>query len=253
MNPLGVCTLLRKEVLRFASVWLQTVVAPVITALLYLLVFAQVLKGRLEVYPGVAYSAFLLPGLIMMSVIQNAFANSSSSLIQSKMAGNIVFMLLAPLSHLELLAAFVAASIVRAVVVGAGVWLVAVPFVPLPLHSLAAIIAFAVLGGATLGAIGVMAGIWARKFDQLAGFQNFLILPLSFLSGVFYSIHALPPFWASLSHLNPFFYLIDGFRYGFLGVSDVDPWLSLLAAVISAVTTGGMAWAMLKSGYRLRD
>jgi len=253
MNLLGFKTLFYKEVLRFWKVLLQTLVAPVITVLLYFLIFSHVLEGRVEVFPGVGYSAFLVPGLMMMSVIQNAFANSSSSLIQSKITGNLIFILVTPLSHFELFLAFVAAACVRGVLVGVGVWVVAVWFVPLSLVHPLYLLLFAVLGSAALGALGVIAGIWADKFDQLAGFQNFIVLPLSFLSGVFYSIHSLPDFWQTLSHFNPFFYLIDGFRYGFFGVSDVSPLLSLAVAGAFLLLLSGIAYGMLKTGYKIRD
>jgi len=253
MNPRGFLTLFYKEVLRFWKVLLQTLVAPVMTTLLYLLVFGHVLEGRIEAFPGVSYTSFLVPGLIMMAVIQNAFANSSSSLIQSKVAGNIIFLLLAPLSHLEFFGAFVLAACVRGMLVGLGVWLAAVWFVPLTLAHPVYLALFVLLGSATLGALGVIAGIWAEKFDQLAGFQNFIVLPLSFLSGVFYSIHSLPAFWLTLSHFNPFFYMIDGFRYGFFGVSDVSPLLSLAAVGAFFLVLAGVALGMLKTGYKLRD
>ena len=253
MNLRGLGTLFYKEVLRFYKVGLQTLLAPIITALLYLLVFSHVLEEHVQVYSGISYTAFLIPGLMMMSIIQNAFSNSSSSLIQSKVSGNIVFVLLSPISYLEFYLAFVLASIVRGMAVGLGVGLVAILFVGLPVHSVAVLLAFALMSSAVLGSLGIIAGIWADKFDQLAGFQNFVILPFSFLSGVFYSIHSLPSFWQSLSHFNPFFYMIDGFRYGFFGVSDVAPALSLgvigtALAVLAAVTL-----AMLKSGYKLRQ
>jgi ABC-2 type transport system permease protein len=253
MNLRALTTLLYKEVLRFYKVWLQTLLAPIVTSLLYLLVFSHVLEKHVQVFAGVSYTAFLIPGLMMMSIIQNAFANSSSSLIQSKVSGNIVFVLLSPISYLEFYLAFVLASIVRGMAVGLGVGLVAILFVGLPVHSVAVLLAFALMSSAVLGSLGIIAGIWADKFDQLAGFQNFVILPFSFLSGVFYSIHSLPSFWQSLSHFNPFFYMIDGFRYGFFGVSDVAPALSLgvigtALAVLAAVTL-----AMLKSGYKLRQ
>ncbi|MEK7261253.1 MAG: ABC transporter permease [Pseudomonadota bacterium] len=253
MNPRGFLTLFYKEVLRFWKVLLQTLVAPVMTTLLYLLVFGHVLEGRIEVFPGVGYSAFLVPGLMMMAVIQNAFANSSSSLIQSKVAGNIIFLLLTPLSHLEFFGAFVLAACVRGLLVGTGVWLAAMWFVPPTLAHPGYLLLFALLGSAALGALGVIAGIWAEKFDQLAGFQNFIVLPLSFLSGVFYSIHSLPAFWLTLSHFNPFFYMIDGFRYGFFGVSDVSPLLSLVAVGAFFLVLAGVALGMLKTGYKLRD
>lgn len=248
----GFHALLRKEMLRFWKVGFQTVAAPVLTAVLYLLIFGHALDGRAQAFNSVGYTAFLVPGLIMMSVLQNAFANSSSSLIQSKITGNLVFVLLAPLSYAEFYAAYTAAAIARGVIVGLCVWLVTLPFVTLNLpHPLWAL-GFALLSSAVLGSLGVIAGIWADKFDQLAAFQNFIILPLTFLSGVFYSIHSLPDFLQSLSHLNPFFYMIDGFRYGFFGVSDVSPLLSLtVVATFFALLTAATLW-LLKRGYKLR-
>jgi ABC-2 type transport system permease protein len=248
----GFPTLLYKELLRFWKVSFQTVAAPVLTSLLYLLVFAHALEGRLQVYEGVRYTAFLLPGLVMMSVLQNSFANSSSSLIQSKISGNVIFMLLPPITHVEFFCAYVLASMVRGLTVGLGVLAVTTWFVKLPLVSPAWIVAFALAGSAILGALGLVAGIWADKFDQIAAFQNFIILPLTFLSGVFYSIHSLPPFWQELSHLNPFFYMIDGFRYGFFGKSDVPPQVSLAVVGVSLAVLSALALGLVKSGYKLR-
>jgi len=253
MNFRALGVLLYKEVLRFYKVWLQTLLAPIITALLYLLVFSHVLEEHVRVYPGVAYTAFLIPGLMMMSIIQNAFANSSSSIIQSKVSGNIVFVLLSPISYLEFFLAFVLAAIVRGLAVGVGVGLVAVLFVGLPIHSLTILLLFALLSSAVLGSLGIIAGIWADKFDQLAGFQNFVVLPMSFLSGVFYSIHSLPSFWQGLSRFNPFFYMIDGFRYGFFGISDVAPETSLGVVTVTLLALATATVLMLKSGYKLRQ
>jgi ABC-2 type transport system permease protein len=246
-------TLLAKELLRFWKVAFQTVAAPVMTALLYLLVFAYALDGRVRAFEQVTYAQFLVPGLVMMSVLQNAFANSASSLIQSKVTGNLVFMLLPPISYLEFFGAYVLASIVRGLVVGAAVLAVALAFVDLRIASPLFVLGFALLGAAILGALGLVAAIWADKFDQIAAFQNFVILPLTFLSGVFYSIRQLPEYWQAASHLNPFFYMIDGFRYGFFGVSDVPPLASLaVVAVCFALLTAGCL-ALLRSGYKLRS
>jgi ABC-2 type transport system permease protein len=253
VNLVGFYTLFYKEVLRFSKVLLQTLLAPVLTALLYLVVFGQVLEGRLQVFPGVGYTAFLIPGLMMMSTLQNAFANSSSSLIQSKVTGNLVFILLAPLSHLEFFAAFVGAAVVRGLLVALAIYVVALPFVHVPVHSLAAVLAFGVLGAGVPAVLGIIAGVWAEKFDQLAAFQNFVILPLSFLSGVFYSVHSLPGFWRNLSHVNPFFYMIDGFRYGFFGASDAEPLWSLTVVTAFFAGLSLLTLAMLKRGYKLRD
>ncbi|HEX2334187.1 MAG TPA: ABC transporter permease, partial [Burkholderiales bacterium] len=205
-------TLFTKELLRFVKVSVQTVAAPVLTSLLYLVIFGQVLEGRLQVFDGVRYTSFLVPGLVMMSVLQNAFANTSSSLIQSKITGNIVFILLAPISYAEFFWAYVAAAVARGLAVGAGVLACTAGFVELRLEAPLWALAFAVLGGALLAALGLLAGIVSEKIDQLAAFQNFVILPFTMLSGVFYSIHSLPGFWRELSHANPFFYMIDGFR-----------------------------------------
>nr|WP_211162174.1 ABC transporter permease [Aromatoleum petrolei] len=244
--------MLYKEVLRFWKVSFQTVGAPVLNALLYLLIFSHVLDRHVTVYGEVAYTAFLVPGLVMMSLLQNAFANSSSSLIQSKITGNIIFVLLPPLSYREFYAAYVIASLLRGLFVGIGVLLVSLPFVDLPLAAPGWILAFGLMGGAILGSLGVIAGIWADKFDQLAGFQNFLIMPLTMLSGVFYSIHSLPEFWQGVSHINPFFFMIDGFRYGFFGQSDVSPWLSLAVVSFCFVFLAVLTLAMLARGYKLR-
>ena len=248
----GFPTLFRKEITRFWKVGFQTILAPVLTALLYLLIFSHVLEEHVQVYSGVRYTAFLVPGLAMMSLLQNAFANSSSSLIQSKITGNIIFVLLPPLSHFEFFSAYVLASVVRGVVVGFGVFAITSIFVPVPVQSLLWVLSFALLGSGLLGTLGIVAGIWADKFDQLAAFQNFVIVPLTFLSGVFYSIHSLPPFWQEVSRFNPFFYMIDGFRYGFFGVSDVSPRLSfaIVGGCLLALSFGTLS--LLKRGYKLR-
>lgn len=249
----GFSTLFYKEMLRFYKVGLQTILAPVVTALLYLLVFASTFKGRTGALPGISYVAFLVPGLMMMSMIQNAFANSSSSLIQSKIAGNLIFILLSPLSALEFFLAFVGAAVVRALCVAVGVYAAAVLFVSVPIRHPVFLFAFGLLGSAALGALGVIAGIWAERFDQLAGFQNFVVVPLSFLSGVFYSLRALPPVWRALSQANPLLYMIDGFRYGFFGTSDVPPAVSLAVVAGFLVAVSALALTLVGRGYRLRN
>ena len=242
-----------KEVLRFWKVGFQTVAAPVLTAMMYMLIFGHVLEGRVEVFDGVSYTAFLAPGLVMMSMLQNAFANSSSSLIQSKVMGNLIFILLTPLSHWAWFWAYVASSVVRGLAVGVGVMLVTSwygqPHFEHPLW----ILMFAALGCGLMGAMGIVAALWAEKFDQLAAFQNFVIVPMTFLSGVFYSIQSLPPLWQTVSHFNPFFYMIDGFRYGFFGHSDVTPWLSLSVVATAFLIAGGVAERMLRTGYKVRQ
>ena len=251
----GWFTLLYKELLRFWKVSFQTIAAPILTALLYLVIFSHVLETRVAVFDGrVGYTAFLVPGLVMMSILQNAFANSSSSLIQSKITGNLIFVLLPPLSPLQIFAAYVLGAMVRGIAVGLGVFAVTIWFAPALLnlpHPLWAL-AFALLGSAILGILGLIAGIWADKFDQLAAFQNFIIVPLTFLSGVFYSIHTLPPVWQVVSHFNPFFYMIDGFRYGFFGLSDASPFLCLAVVAVCAALLASIALALLARGWKLR-
>jgi ABC-2 type transport system permease protein len=248
----GFLTLLRKEVLRFWKVVYQTVAGPVVSTVLYLLVFANALQGRVEAFPGVGYTEFLVPGLVMMAMLQNAFANASSSLIQSKVTGNIVFVLLPPLSVRDLFAAYVGAAMVRGLAVGAGVLAVtlffSLPRLVAPLWA----VAFGLLGCAILGTMGLVAGIWSEKFDQMAAVQSFVIAPATFLAGVFYSVHSLPAFWQAVSHLNPFFYIVDGFRYGFFGQSDVPPAVSLGVVAATLAVVSAVALRMLHSGYKLR-
>jgi ABC-2 type transport system permease protein len=248
----GFLALFRKEVKRFYKVAFQTVAAPILTAVLYLLIFGHVMSNSPKIY-GFEYAAFLIPGLVMMSVLQNSFANTSSSLIQSKITGNLVFVLLAPLSHIEFFVAYVGAAMIRGLCVGLGVFLVTIWFATIPFEQPVWILLFALLGSALLGAMGLIAGIWADKFDQLAASQNFVIMPATMLSGVFYSIHSLPVFWLKVSHFNPFFYMIDGFRFGFFGQSDVSPWHSLLVLLLVMVMVTLIALRMLKTGYKLRN
>ena len=249
---MGWRALFYKEVMRFWKVSFQTVAAPVLTAVLYLLIFGHVLEDRVKVYDQVSYTAFLIPGLVMMSLLQNAFANSSSSLIQSKIMGNLVFLLLTPLGHWSWFVAYVGSAVVRGLAVGLGVFAVTAWSTPMSFVSPVWILAFALMGAALLGTLGLIAGLWAEKFDQLAAFQNFIIMPMTFLSGVFYSIHSLPTFWQGVSHLNPFFYMIDGFRYGFFGVSDVSPWLSLGLVASTLAVVAGIALHLLRTGYKIR-
>jgi ABC-2 type transport system permease protein len=248
----GARPLFVKEVLRFWKVSSQTIGAPMLTSVLYLLIFGHVLEGHVEVFKDVRYTRFLIPGLVMMSLLQNAFANSSSSLIQSKITGNLVFVLLTPLSHRAWFLAYVGASLVRGLAVGLGVFFITAWFAPPGLAEPWWALIFAFLGGCLLGALGLIAGLWADKFDQMAAFQNFIIMPMTFLSGVFYSVHSLPAFWQGLSHLNPFFYLIDGFRRGFFGLSDVNPWLSLGVVSGATLLVSALALHLLKTGYKIR-
>ena len=246
-------TLLYKEVLRFWKVAFQTVAGPVLTAMLYLLIFGHALESHVKVYDQVSYTAFLVPGLAMMSLLQNAFANSSSSLIMSKVMGNLVFLLLTPLSYMNWFVAYVGAAVIRGLIVGLGVFAVSALFTDLSFVAPLWILIFGVMGAALMGTLGLIAGLWAEKFDQLAAFQNFVVMPMTFLSGVFYSIHSLPPFWQTVSHLNPFFYMIDGFRYGFFGVSDVSPWLSLSVVGGTLAAVSAVAVYLLHIGYKIRS
>ena len=205
-----------------------------------------------EGYGKLNYVSFLVPGLVMMSVLQNAFANSSSSLIQSKIMGSLVFVLLTPLTALEIFIAYIGAAIVRGVVVGLGVLAVTLGFVEVGVAHAVWMLVFLLLGAALMGTLGLIAGIWAEKFDQIAAFQNFIIMPATFLSGVFYSINSLPPFWQKVSHFNPFFYMIDGFRYGFFGTSDISPWVSLTVVGTALLFLSAFTLTVLRRGYKLR-
>jgi ABC-2 type transport system permease protein len=249
----GFYALFYKEVKRFWRVSFQTVAAPVLTAILYLMIFGHVLEDHVKVYDTISYTAFLIPGLVMMSLLQNSFANTSSSLIQSKITGNLIFVLLAPLSHFEFFSAYVLAAMVRGIAVGAGVFLATCWFTDMSFVHPLWVIIFGLLSAALLAALGLIAGIWAEKFDQLAAFQNFFIMPATMLSGVFYSIHSLPPIWQTISHFNPFFYMIDGFRYGFFGISDVSPWFSLVVIGVFFIGVAGLTLKLLSTGYKLRN
>ncbi len=255
MNPdqIGFLTLLKKEIMRFTAVLAQTVGAPVITAILYLLVFAQAMQGRASAYEGITYTQFLLPGLVMMTVIQNAFANTSSSVIQSKLMGNLVFLLMSPLGAFEWFCAYVLAALVRVILVAAAMLAVTMPFVHLPVEAPMVLVAEFLLAGGSLAVLGLMTGIIAQRFDHIASVTNFVIAPASFLSGVFYSVHSLPDIWFTVSHLNPFFYMIDGFRYGFFGYSDVAPWISLSWSAGFFIACSVACMMMLRSGYKLRN
>lgn len=249
----GFPTLLHKELMRFWKVGLQTIAAPVVTALLYLLIFSHVLEDRVQIYGSISYTAFLIPGLIMMSMLQNAFANPSSSLIQSRITGNLIFVLLPPFSHRQIYSAYLLAAVLRGLSVGICIWIVALFFIVIPVNQPLWLLIFAVLSCWIMGTLGLIAGLWSEKFDQLAAFQNFLIMPATFLSGVFYSIHSLPPFWQRVSSWNPIFYTIDGFRYGFFALSDVSPWHSFTVVLAVAIALSLFALRLLASGYKLRS
>jgi len=249
----GFYTLFSKEWLRFWKVKVQTILAPMLTVLLFLVVFSHSLRGRVEIFPGLDYSTFLVPGLAMMAILQNAFANSSSSLMMSKMTGAIIFVLLPPFTYGEFFLAYLLASMLRGLVVGAGVLVATVWFVDLQLEYPAWVLAFAIAGSGVMGALGIIAGLYSDKVDELALFTNFIILPLTFLSGVFYSINSLPAFWQKLSFFNPMLYMIDGFRFGFFGHSDVWPWVSFAIVGGSFLALSLLALWLLRCGYKLRQ
>ncbi|UWR83312.1 ABC transporter permease [Phaeobacter inhibens] len=253
MNWLGLRTLARREITRFLVVWTQTLMAPMVTAALFLMIFNIAIgPGRGDVM-GVPFIEFLAPGIMMMTVIQNAFANTSSSIVITKVQGNIVDTLMPPLSGFEILLGYLAGAVARGVLValGIGTGLMLVLGV-VPEHPLVALL-FVVLGALFLGGLGIVAGVFAEKFDQMAAITNFIVTPLAFLSGTFYSVEALPPVLRLLSHLNPVFYLIDGVRFGGIGTSDSSPLLGLLVCSLSSAAIGTLAWLMLRSGYRLKS
>lgn len=253
INWLGTYYLFKKEVKRFLAVYLQTVLAPVVNAGLFLVIFYPFGTSIHFGLSNVDYSLFLLPGLLMMSVIQNTFANCSSSILQAKLYGNITFMLVAPLSPIEITFAYISAAVLRGFLVGIAVLIVGFFFIEVTVtYPLFAII-FIFLCGVIMGGIGLIAGIWAKSYDHVAGFQNFIILPLTFLSGVFYSTHNLPPLWHEVSLFNPIFYMINGLRHSLLGQSDIDLNISLSVVFCFSIITSYLAWLTLKTGYRLRS
>ena len=253
MNIVGLNTLIRREVGRFLTVYLQTIVAPVISTLLFYAIFALAFGGISREANGVPFLTFLAPGLIMMTMVQNAFANSSSSLMISKIQGNIVDVLMPPLSNVELMIGYLTGSVLRGFGVGIAAAIVMNFFVPVPIHSLFIIFLFALLGNMMLGLLGIAGGIWSEKFDHIAAVTNFVITPLTFLSGTFYSMSSLPPMWQSIAAWNPFFYMIDGFRHGFIGhAPDVVALGALvLAGVNAALIT--LVLRMLQTGYKIKS
>jgi ABC-2 type transport system permease protein len=252
-NWLGMVTLGKREIMRFLAVWTQTLLAPLSTAALFLMIFSVAIgKARGEVM-GLPFTHFIAPGILMMTVIQNAFANTSSSIVISKVQGNIVDTLMPPLSPLEIVLGYLAGAIARGLIVALLLSVGLVIFLGIvPAHPVIAL-TFVVLGSALLGSIGIVAGIYSNKFDQMAAITNFIVTPLAFLSGTFYSVSALPPVIGQLTHFNPIFYLIDGVRYGVLGVSDSAPVLALSVAAGSTLAVATLAWALFRSGYRLKS
>ncbi|MDT8344196.1 MAG: ABC transporter permease [Thermohalobaculum sp.] len=253
VNWLGLWTLYVREVRRFASVWTQTILAPLATAALFMVVFTLAFAGRRGAVEGLPFEVFLAPGILMMAVLQNAFANTSSSLVISKVQGNIVDTLMPPLSAGEIVAGYVAGGVTRGLACAVAIGVLLFPAAGVGLAQPVWALVFAVQGALMLSLLGVLGGIHAEKFDQMAALTNFVIMPLSFLSGTFYSITVLPEPFLTLSHLNPFFYLIDGFRHGALGQSDASPWLGLAVATVLNAALWALAWRWVATGYRLKS
>ncbi len=252
VNWLGFWTLLSKEIRRFLKVYFQTILAPVVTTLLFLAVFALALGRVAAEVGGVPFVEFLVPGLVMMAMVQNAFANTSSSIIIAKVQGNIVDMLMPPLSAGEQTLAVALGGVVRGVTVGIAVTLTMTLFVRIHVHAPLYIVFHAVAGSLMLSLLGMIGGIWADKFDHMAAVTNFIVTPLSFLSGTFYSIDRLPEGWHALALINPFFYMIDGFRYGFIGHADGPLLLGLGLVTLADAVLLFVTWRMLATGYKLR-
>ncbi len=253
INTIGLYTLVQREVGRFLNVYLQTIVAPVVSTGLFYTVFALAFGGTSRMIGNLPFLEFLAPGLVMMTMVQNAFANTSSSIVISKVQGNIVDILLPPLSSFELYAGFTLGGVLRGLVVGIVTASVMALFVPMHIHAPFLILAYALLGTLLLASVGVAAGIWSEKFDHIAAVTNFIVTPLTFLSGTFYSVRQLPPFWETLAHYNPFFYMIDGFRYGFIGQADGHPWTGLLVLLAMNAVLGLLIFKMLESGYKIKS
>ncbi len=253
VNLLGARTLFVREVRRFLKVKMQTVVTPALTAMLYLIIFRYAMGDRHVPGMDVDYFTFLVPGLAMMAMLQNAFANTSSSMIMGKVMGMHIYLLMAPLSAIEVVAAFLAAAVVRALVVAIVFLAVLFPFVDLQLPHIGLILFYGICGSIIMGGLGLIAGIWSKDFDHVAMVTNFIILPLTFLSGVFYSVHQLPDLWQRINHANPFFYLIDGFRFGFLGRGDSDPYAAMVVVAITTLVTMMACWHLWRIGWRMKE
>lgn len=251
-NWLGLQTLIQREVMRFVNVYSQTVMAPVATAVLFMTVFTLAFGARRPISGDLPFDQFLAPGILMMAVIQNAFANTSSSIMISKIQGNIVDTLMPPLSPGEILVGYVAGGVARGAVCALAVGLVIFPWAGIWPDNLLWMLWFVLMGSVMLSLLGILAAIYAEKFDQMSAITNFVITPLSFLSGTFYSTATLPPVFQAISHANPFFYLIDGFRYGAIGVSDSSPWIGLCVTLAINAGLVWLAWRWLASGYRLK-
>ena len=253
VNWLGLFTLISREIRRFTSIWLQTLVAPLVTATLLMMIFNIAIGEQRGDVMGVSFVVFIAPGVMMMTVIQNAFANSSSSLISAKIQGNIVDTLMPPLSGGELLIGYLSGALGRGALISVGMILGMVLFLDVDIVHPVLVLVFILLGSLFLGTLGIMAAIYAHKFDQMSTITNFVITPLAFLSGSFYSIEALPENVRQLAYYNPLFYLIDGTRYAVLGLSDCDPVTSFTVVTCSVIVVYILAWRMLTTGYRLKS
>jgi ABC-2 type transport system permease protein len=252
VNWVGLGTLCLKEIRRFVKVFTQTILAPVVTTLLFLAIFTLALGAGARAVEGIPFAAFLAPGLVMMAMVQNAFANTSSSIIISKVQGNIVDVLMPPLSAAELTLGFVVGGVARGLVVGVVVAATIALFVPLHVAHWGYVVYHALAASTLLSLLGIAGGIWADKFDHIAAVTNFIVTPLSFLSGTFYSIERLPPFWRGVAALNPFFYMIDGFRYGFIDHADGSLEAGILALLAANLALGLLCHRMFARGYKLK-
>jgi len=253
INIIGLQTLIGKEVGRFLNVYTQTIIAPLVTTLLYYAVFALAFGGAVRTVEGLPYLTFLAPGLIMMTMVQNAFANTSSSIVIAKVQGNIVDVLMPPISGTELFIGYTIGGIIRGVVVGAVCVLAVWISVGIQIHAFWAIVVYALLGNLMLSSLGLAAGIWSQKFDHIAAVTNFIVTPLTFLSGTFYSANQLPGIWHTLTHFNPFFYMIDGFRYGFIGHADGNLMTGFIMLAVINVLLAWLALWMIRTGYKIKS
>ena len=254
-NWIGMTTLVKKEVSRFLNVYLQTIIAPVVTTFLFYVIFTLAFgagsSGR--GIPGVNYMDFLVPGLIMMGMAQNAFANTSSSLVIGKLQGSIIDILMPPLAPWEILTGFIIGGVLRGLMIGVVSVFVLIPFVGMSVSDFTSLILFGFLGTMMLSLLGVIGGIWADKFDHIAAVTNFIVMPLTFLSGTFYSVTQLPPFWQTVAHANPFFFMIDGFRSGFIGASDMPLMTGYAVLIVVNLLLWWCALTMLRTGYKIKS
>lgn len=253
INRIGLMTLIKKEVGRFINVYSQTIIAPVVTTLLYYAIFALAFGGAVKMAGDLPYMVFLAPGLIMMTMVQNSFANTSSSIVIAKVQGNIVDVLMPPLSAGELFTGYMVGGIIRGLIVGAVVMIAVWAVVGLQFHAIWAVAAYAILGNMMLSSLGIAAGIWSEKFDHIAAVTNFVVTPLTFLSGTFYSAEQLPGIWQTLVHFNPFFYMIDGFRYGFTGHADGNLMAGLVCLIVINILLAALSYRMIRTGYKIKS